>query len=479
MKSPDALKVLWIEDDHEFTAGLYDFLCGEGYEIDCVQDLASARSLMARTNYGLVLVDLSLPDGSGLSLIRETPRSAGREFVVLSGQASVKNTIEALRYQVFDFLVKPLELSELRNVMARVRNAHRALSTSASPTSAAASHPSPAGNGARAPSASAAVADAVSMLIGPSGAMERVRNLVARAAPSEITVLIQGESGTGKEVVAQSLHRLSNRSAAPFHAVNCAAVSPSLIASELFGHEKGSFTGAHRTHAGIFERAEGGTLLLDEVTEMPIDLQATLLRVLETGAVVRVGGATEIPVNVRVIAATNRDPVRQVETGRFRLDLYYRLQVFPIELTPLRERPEDILPMAEHFLSRFAVRDGRTRTLTPGAASMLLGHDWPGNARELRNVVDRACLLSGDVIEPQHLLLRSAAGNRPPAAGDAGGSASAPDTTTLHDNERELILKTLQQCRGNKTRAAAVLGISVKTMYNKLKSFGYQDGSTV
>jgi DNA-binding NtrC family response regulator len=301
--------------------------------------------------------------------------------------------------------------------------------------------------------------------------MQRARELVQHAAASDITVLVQGESGTGKEVVANCLHLLSHRATAPFVAFNCAAVSPSLIASELFGHEKGSFTGAVRTRRGIFERAAGGTLFLDEITEMPLDLQASLLRVLETGTVVRVGGDAELPVDVRIVAATNREPMQQVEQGRFRLDLYYRLQVFPIQLLPLRERTEDILLLAEHFLAQFS--GGTPRRLSAAAIDILQRHTWPGNARELRNVIERACLLGDTLIQPEHLMLHAAAppGETAQAAPAAGAAAAAAPGSLLRDAEQDIILQTLADCGGNKTRAAARLGISLKTLYNKLKRF--------
>jgi DNA-binding NtrC family response regulator len=470
----DALSVLWVDDDHELTEGLTDYLHGEGYAVECVLDLATAGDRLRRRAYDLVLVDLSLPDGSGLTLIRDTPREQAREFVVLTGHGDIKTVLQALRHQVFDYLMKPLELSELRNTLARVRKAR----DSSRPVVLA-----------EVPKASRAALRAASenpgsstIMLGRSPAMQRVQGLLDRVAGSEITVLIQGESGTGKEVAARYLHEHSARSGAPFVALNCATVSPQLIASELFGHEKGSFTGAHRQHRGIFERAESGTLFLDEITEMPLDLQATLLRALETGTIVRVGGDREIAVNARVIAATNRDPLRYVEEGRFRLDLYYRLQVFPVVLPSLRERSTDLLLLSEYFLETFSSADGRPRSLSADALGALLRHDWPGNVRELRNVIERACLLSHDVIEPEHLLLPEV----PPSIAPAppaplpriGPERAAPITAPaaaaparLKDAERELIAKALERHRGNKTRAAAELGVSVKTLYNKLKRF--------
>ena len=456
--SSESLRVLWVDDDLDLTANLAGYLGGQGYEVDCASDLASAGLKLAQAPYDLVLVDLALPDGSGLTLIRDTPKSRAGEFVVMTGQGSVRTAVEALRHQVFDYLVKPVELAELRGMLARVKRAKPS-----DPARAAAE------DGGNAASAD----DATASLVGRSEAIDQVRALVRRAAASDITVLIQGESGTGKEVVARTLHQLSARRNGPFVAMNCAAVSPSLIASELFGHEKGSFTGAHRQHKGIFERAEGGTLLLDEITEMPLDLQATLLRVLETGTAVRVGGSVEIPVNARVIAATNRNPQQYIEQGRFRLDLYYRLQVFPIELPALRERREDVIPLAEHFLRLSAGGGGVRHSLSPAALDAMMQHTWAGNIRELRNVVDRACVMSPSVIEPEHLLLGAGARivttEAQPVAAAVETAVASPGTKTLRGVENDVILQVLQACGGNRTRAASQLGISVKTLYNKLK----------
>ncbi len=467
----EALRVLWVDDDAELTSGLVDYLAGEGYAVDCAHDLASAARALEQSAYDLVLVDLDLPDGSGFSLIRDTPRQRAREFVVITGHGSVRTAVEALRHQVFDYLMKPVELAELCNLLARVGHA-RGMPLAAAETGAP-SRPEPGQDAGIALPGSAAGDSAAELLPGNSAGMRQVQQLIARAAGSDITVLLQGESGSGKEVAANCLHQLSNRRNGPFVAFNCGAVSPALIASELFGHEKGSFTGALRTHKGIFERAAGGTLFLDEITEMPLDLQTSLLRVLETGAVTRVGGDRELPVNVRIVAATNREPLRYVEEGRFRLDLYYRLQVFPIVLPPLRDRLEDIELLATYFLSHFSQRPG-ARSFSPAALARLLQHDWPGNVRELRNVVERACLLGSAVIEPEHLLLpENAAAGAPPAAAPTAPRAGG---TLLRDAEQDLILHTLAACRGNKTRAAAELGISLKTLYNKLKRFEGREG---
>ncbi len=466
--------VLWVDDDYDLTGSLVEYLAGQGYAVDCAPDLASARRALGETHYDLVLVDLDLPDGSGFSLIRDTPRSQAREFVVITGHGSVRTAVEALRHQVFDYLMKPVELAELCNLLARASHAKTQPAALAKPLLP----PKPAAPGSLRQQTNPGTSDPIpaNLLLGNSSRMVQAQKLLTRAADSDITVLVLGESGTGKEVAAACLHQLSGRRGGPFVAFNCGAISPSLIASELFGHEKGSFTGAMRTHKGIFERAEGGTLFLDEITEMPLDLQPSLLRVLETGTVTRVGGDRELPVNVRIIAATNRDPMESVQSGRFRLDLYYRLQVFPIDLPPLRDRREDIPMLANHFLEHFSAASGKPRVLSAAAAVHLQRHDWPGNVRELRNVLERACLLSTDVIEVEHLLLRQAATGTGMAAGAPDISLVPAPTqsnggTLLRDTTEEVILQTLSACGGNKTRTAAQLGISLKTLYNKLKRF--------
>jgi transcriptional regulator with PAS, ATPase and Fis domain len=283
-------------------------------------------------------------------------------------------------------------------------------------------------------------------------------------------VLITGESGSGKELVAQAIHELSPRKHAPFVAINCGAVSPNLIESELFGHEKGSFTGAAKQHRGHFERASGGTLFLDEITEMPAELQVKLLRVLETGDLLRIGGSDPINVDCRVVAATNRDPARAVEDGALRDDLYYRLNVFLIPLPPLRARGGDVTLLAEHFLAALNETEGTQKRFTPDALAALAAHEWPGNVRELRNAVQRAFIMGTEEIDAACLPFDPSGRPATSATGPARVGVS------LRDAERELILGTLAQVDGDKKRAAKILGISLKTMYNRLKAYD-EEGS--
>jgi DNA-binding NtrC family response regulator len=298
--------------------------------------------------------------------------------------------------------------------------------------------------------------------------MQRVYDLIARVAPTEATVLVTGESGTGKELVARTIHELSDRRHGPFRAVNCGAIASELLESELFGHEKGAFTGADRRRRGYFEQAAEGTLFLDEITEMAPDSQVRLLRVLESGEMTRVGGERAIPVDVRVVTATNKAPRQAIEEDKLREDLYYRIKVFSIDLPPLRQRGEDISLLARHFLQELN-RDARQqKEISDDAIAVLAEHSWPGNVRELKNVVRSAYILADDVIDADDLPPEVTSGHTP---SHTGGRLQMSPGTPLAEAERQLIMATLEQCEGNRTRAAEKLGISVKTLYNRLKAY--------
>ena len=302
-------------------------------------------------------------------------------------------------------------------------------------------------------------------LIGASPAMQRVYDLISKVAPTEASVFVLGETGTGKELVAQTLHDMSPRRKGPFVPINCGAVSPTLIESELFGHEKGSFTGADRSHRVHFERAHDGTLFLDEVTEMPIDLQVKLLRVLETGKVQRVGGSEPIKVDVRTIAASNRSAQQAVAEGKLREDLHYRLNVFPLQLPPLREREDDVLLLAEAFLDELNKQSGgEPKAFTRAALDRLKAHTWPGNVRELRNVVQRAFILAPNDIGVDSLPLGVVEER-------LGTTLAIRVGTPIDEAERRLILATLEHCAGDKKKAAEILKISLKTLYNRLNVY--------
>jgi len=312
--------------------------------------------------------------------------------------------------------------------------------------------------------------DSALRLIGNSPAMQRVRDLIGRVAPTDSTVLICGESGCGKELVAESIHAMSPRAGKPFVAINCAAIPATLIEAELFGHERGSFTGAMRTREGVFERASGGTLLLDEITEMPLDLQSRLLRVLETKRLNRVGGNNDLEGDVRVLASTNRSPAQAFDEGRLREDIYYRLAVVTVQLPPLRERSDDVLVLAEFFLAELNLRQGTRKRLSDDLRARFLRHRWPGNVRELRNAVERAYILcDGELHLSEHDMPTLRAGQE----GDASGQdlIQMPIGASLEEIERTFILATLKHFEGDKRRAADVLGCSLKTLYNKLHAY--------
>jgi DNA-binding NtrC family response regulator len=360
----------------------------------------------------------------------------------------VEAAVEAMGQGALSFLTKPLDGPRLKSVLASVKRA-RAYKTEVGHL-----REELRGFGR------------FGRMVGRSPAMQKVYDLIERVAPTQAGVLLSGESGTGKELAAETIHQLSRRREGPFLAVNCGAVVKTLIESELFGHERGSFTGADASRRGYFERAHGGTLFLDEVSEMAPELQVKLLRVLETSTVVRVGATDPIAVDVRVIGATNRDPARVVSSGAMREDLYYRLNVFPIAMPPLRERADDIEMLADWFLAGVNERDGTRKAWTPAALKLIRSHSWPGNVRELKNTVERAAIMADVAIGPELV-----PGPRPGTPTQvAGGEATLKVRvgSSLEEVERMLILATLEQFGGDKKRAAETLGISLKTLYGRL-----------
>ena len=448
-------QVLLIDDDVSFQAALSELVRAEGFSVETVASLSEARAYLGQHTPDLALVDLKLPDGSGLELLREIDSKVSTEVILITGHATVDSAVEALRSGASDYLTKPVDIPRLKSVLANVvrRRELREEIGALRDTLRSLGRFGP--------------------LIGASPAMQAVYDMIARVAPTEATVLVQGESGTGKELVAQTLHQLSRRRKEPFVALNCAAVSPQLIESELFGHERGSFTGAARTHKGYFERAEGGTLFLDEISEMPTELQVRLLRVLETGTVARVGGESEFKVDVRVVAATNREPERAVADGKLREDLLYRLSVFPIRLPALRERAGDVELLVTAFLAEFNATEETRKGISRAALDLLRTHPWPGNVRELKNAVHRAFILADEEIEPGHLPLLHAqiADGSAPEAPAAAGMVQLRVGSPLAEAERRLILATLHEQGGNKDKTAKALGISLKTLYNKLNRY--------
>jgi len=446
---------LVVEDDPDFAAALEGLVKLEGFDGRSARSLDAARKQLQEQRVDVVLVDLELPDGRGTELVGDED-AANAEFIVVTGHATVDSAVNALRGGALDYLTKPVDRSRLRAALANVLRT-RSLKAEVSALR---------GDLRR--------LGRFGLMVGASDAMQTVYDLIARVAPTQATALIMGESGTGKELAAQTIHRLSRRHNDPWVAVNCGAISAGLIESELFGHEKGSFTGADRRRTGVFEEASGGTLFLDEITEMPADLQVKLLRTLEESEVTRVGGRAPIAVDVRVIAATNRDPELAVREGRLREDLFYRLHVFPITVPPLRQRDNDIELLAEHFLAEQNREASTQKKWTRPALERLRAHSWPGNVRELRNAVQRAFILADGDIGPEVLnSLVAPAAPRSAAPVVAAGDGVVPIEvgSTLEDSEKRLILATLEHCKGNKNETARLLGISLKTLYNRLNVY--------
>ncbi|HVE51734.1 MAG TPA: sigma-54 dependent transcriptional regulator [Casimicrobiaceae bacterium] len=428
---------LIVDDDPTSRSALADLIARDGFTTSLASSLAEARELFDPVP-DLVLVDLVLPDGSGMELLSEPSISQQSDIVLITGHGSVESSVNAMRLGAVDYLTKPLDTQKLQDILNR-----------------------------HAPAQSPHGRTGFVRLIGNSPPMQKLFTAMARIAPTDATVLIIGESGTGKDLVAQTLHELSPRASGPYLAVNCGAVSPNLIESELFGHEKGSFTGATRQHTGFFERAHGGTLFLDEVTEMPPDLQVRLLRVLETRSVSRVGSTDTIHTDVRVIAATNRDPYQAVKAGKLREDLLYRLQVVPLHVPPLRERRGDIAVLTSHFLAQLNEKGQANKVFSASAIERMERYDWPGNVRELCNVVQRAWILAdGRAITQPVLQRETVLGTVSPAA--TGFQVTVGES--LAEVERRLILHTVQRCR-TREEAARILKISTKTLYNKLRVY--------
>jgi DNA-binding NtrC family response regulator len=433
------LRALFVDDDTDFLEGVAEVATQEGFAVTSAHSLQEAREQLATGPADLVLIDLRLPDGDGIALLREIKETSSSDVIMVSGTATVDSAIEALRLGALDYLTKPLDNRRLKAVLAnvlRLRSLKEEVGTLRGELRKL---------------------GRLGRLIGVSPAVQRVYDLMVKVAPVDATVFISGESGTGKELVAQTIFELSNRRQRPFLPVNCGAIPLTLIESELFGHERGSFTGATQQRRGCFERASGGTLFLDEITEMPIELQVKLLRVLESGSVVRVGGDVAVPVDVRLIAATNRVPLEAVRDGKLREDLYYRINVFPIVLPPLRDREDDAVLLAMHFLESLNETHGTSKKLSAAAHDRIRKCPWRGNVRELKNELQRAFIMSEKLIELSDL----PAGPDPaPPPTEVGGS--------LEESERKLILGTLEQCGGDKKRAAQILGVSLKTLYNRL-----------
>lgn len=440
--------VLVVDDDINTREALVEIASAEGFTASVAGNILEAQNQISLHRPDVVLVDLKLPDGNGMDLFDDIEARSKTQIVLITGHASIETAVEALRLGAADYLTKPINYRRLKAILSRVPR-------------------------------SVDLKDEIGVLrselrrlgrfgqmLGTAPVMQKLYNHVGRVAPTEATVLLLGESGTGKELAAQTIHDLSLRQKHPFLPINCGAISPQLIESEIFGHEKGSFTGADRLHKGYFERANGGTLFLDEITEMPLELQVKLLRVLENGAFMRIGSNQEIETDVRVIAASNRDPEQAVAEGKLRLDLYHRLNVFPIHIPPLRERGADVELLAQHFLQELNNAHGTEKLMTADALTCLASYHWPGNVRELRNYIQRAYILSDNVIDAAVLAPAVSTQASP------GLSLAIPVGTSLAEVDRKFIFATLELCGGVKKRAADILGISLKTLYNRLEEYG-------
>ncbi len=447
-------RVLIVDDEKAAGEGLRDLLAAEGYETLAEGDGVAGLSRVEEFLPSVVITDVLMPRMDGFALLREIrSRYPETAVILLTGQGSVEMALRAIQEEgAYHYFEKPIDMKKLRLVVERAveyaeaRRENEALRRQLRDRGA------------------------FGELVGKSEPMRQIYHLIEQVAPSSASVLITGESGTGKEIVARTIHNLSPRADEQFVAINCSAIPETLMESELFGHEKGAFTGAASRRQGCFELANGGTLLLDEIAEMPTLLQAKLLRVLEERSMRRLGSTQEIPVDVRLLAATNKNPLDAVHNGTLREDLLYRLNVITIEMPPLRDRKEDLPLLAQHLVTQLAQKHNRPAcSLSQPALQVLQSHTWPGNVRELRNAIERAVIIcSGEEIERHHLA---------PYPVDQRARVRSEDTLTLpvgtpiEEVERQMILRTLQKTDNNKTRAAELLGISLKTLHNKLRLY--------
>jgi DNA-binding NtrC family response regulator len=450
-------RILIVDDEPVIAESLSELLEGWGYETAVASDGLLGLAKVEEFRPSAVVSDVYMPNLDGFGLLREMrelhPETA---VILLTGLGTVEMALRAIQDEgAFHYLEKPIDFAKLRLVVERAveyaeaRRENLALRLQLRDRGA------------------------FGELVGASEPMRQIYALIEQVAPSSASVLLTGESGTGKELCARTIHNLSPRKNDAFVAINCSAIPETLMESELFGHERGAFTGAAARRLGCFELANGGTLLLDEISEMPVSLQAKLLRVLEDRTIRRLGGSQELSVDVRVLAATNRDPQGAVRQGTFREDLLYRLNVITVELPPLRKRKEDIPLLAQHLVAQLAERHRRpARLLSPAAVEALQSHSWPGNVRELRNVIERAVIIcSSEVIERHHLApypLEQRAQSR------GEDTLTLPVGTPIEEVERRMILRTLQKTENNKTRAAELLQISLKTLHNKLRLYREQ-----
>ncbi|HTZ18715.1 MAG TPA: sigma-54 dependent transcriptional regulator [Dissulfurispiraceae bacterium] len=425
--------VLIVDDEIDMATALKETMKRFGFNPTVYHNPVDVLAKENIADYALVITDMKMPKMNGIEFLQEI-RNRGLfvPVIMITGFGTVESAVDAMKLGATDYIMKPVSFDSLKRTIDRI------------------------------------IPVEYGDFVAESPVMKNLMSIIKEVAKSDITILLTGESGTGKEIIARTVHKYSNRNLKPFVAVNCAAISESLLESELFGHEKGAFTGAVERRLGKFELANGGTLLLDEISEMAYSLQAKLLRAIQEREIDRIGGKGPVRLDVRIIATTNKDLMSEVKKGNFREDLYYRLNVFPVRIPPLAERKEDVIPLAEFFLQRLSQKMGKIFTISEAFRQYLLGKEWAGNVRELENFMYRTAVISAsDVLAPPE--------EGPALSGGQQQPAAAARTGSLKDVERDLIIKTLIETGNNRTKAAAVLGVSVRTIRNKLKDYNITD----
>jgi len=446
--------ILVVDDDPAHRIMLHSLLKGWGYELSEAKDGSEAITIIHEQPFDLILMDIRMIKVSGLqALIEIKSFNPSIPVIMMTAYSSVETAVEALKNGAYDYLIKPLDFNELRLSIDRAMD-HKKLRDENTLLKQSLGDRFDRRN-----------------IIGRSPVMIKLMETVAQVAPSEVNILITGESGTGKELIAGAIHYNSTKQEGPFIKVNCAAITETLLESELFGHEKGAFTGAYKKKEGLFQQAHGGSIFLDEISEMSLSMQVKLLRVLQEREITRVGGEEVIAIDVRVIAATNKDLLKEISSGRFRKDLYYRLNVVTLNTPSLTDRKEDIPLLAQHFLKKFShANHKKIKGFTPQAMDRLIKYDWPGNVRELMNAVERGVVLStADYIDLDALPIIS---DGTPVDSNLSHEVDIHSNTSLDEVERKTILKTLDLTKGNKSKAARLLGITRRTLHKKLKAYG-------
>ncbi|MEJ2641517.1 MAG: sigma-54 dependent transcriptional regulator [Desulfosarcinaceae bacterium] len=458
MTAPGTPKILVVDDDSGHLVSLKTIIRSWGYEVETADDGSVAVELVKSTPVDLILMDVRMAEMSGIEALKEIKiYNPTIPIIIMTAYSSVDSAVEAIKSGAYDYLIKPLDFDLLKLTVERasehagLKEENRVLKEHLRPDYD------------------------IANIIGRSKPMKKLLEMMSMVAPSEATVLITGDSGTGKELIARSLHFNSPRKEQPLVVVNCAAITETLLESELFGHEKGAFTGADRRHEGRFMQANNGTIFMDEIGETSSTMQAKLLRVLQEKEIQRVGGTEILKVDVRIIAATNRNLELEVAEGKFREDLYYRLNVMPLFVPPLKTRRDDIPLLAQHFLDRFAEKNRKSiKGFVPRAMDMLVNYDWPGNVRELENAVERAVILAtGEHITEAQLPLNITEAYDALEPTPTEASQILDGTHSLEDIEKEAIFAALSATNGNKAEAARRLGVSRKTLHNKLKTYGW------